>query len=381
MIFVLGEGKAVKEDMTACWFETRLPTVLSNYELPDIYNADEFGLFFQALPSKSLHLKDEKCIGGKFSKVRLTGLAAANANGEKLPMFIIGKSKSPRCFKNLEQLPCRHRGQKKSWMDSDLFEEWVRELDRKFEQQNRKVVLIIDNCPAHPAIGGLKAIQLCFLSPNTTAVTQPMDQGVIHSLKVKYRSRLIKLVIKAIDSNKDIPKINILDAMKLLTLSWEDVTENTVQNCFAKARISNDDQLRAQNDLDDPFIELRSSIEELKERNSEEFLDDISPEEFTNLDDSVVATEPVLTDELIIEMVRKGEDVEGDGDDESANADVSIEKPDTVEVRNAVETLINFSLFSISDKIRTSTIEISRLTEIELVRNLKQASIKDFLQK
>ena len=151
--------------MTACWFETRLPTILSNYELPDIYNADEFASLFQALPSKSLHLKDEKCIGGKFNKVRLTGLAAANANGEKLPMFIIGKSKSPRCFKNLKQLPCRYRGQQKSWLDSDLFEEWVRELDRKFEQQNRKVVLIIDNCPAHPAIGGLKAIQLCFLPP------------------------------------------------------------------------------------------------------------------------------------------------------------------------------------------------------------------------
>ena len=369
--------------MTASWFETRLPTILSNYELTDIYNADEFGLFFQALPSKSLHLKDEKCIGGKFSKVRLTGLAAANANGEKLPMFIIGKSKSPRCFKNLKQLPCRYRGQKKSWMDSDLFKEWVRELDRKFEQQNRKVVLIIDNCPAHPAIGGLKAIELCFLPLNTTAVTQPIDQGVIRSLKAKYRSRLIKLIIKAIDSNKDIPKINVLDAMKLLALSWEDVTENAVQNCFAKARISNDDQLRAQNDLDDLFIELRSSIEQLKERNSEEFFDDISPEEFTNLDDSVVATEPVLTDELIIEMVRKGEDedVESDDDNESANADVSIEKPGTMEVRNAVETLMNFSLFSISDKIRTSTIEISRLTEIELVRNFKQASTKEFLQK
>ena len=83
--------------MTTSWFETRLPTILLNYELPDIYNADEFGLFLQALPSKSLHLKDEKCIGGKFNReVRLTGLAAANANGEKLPMFIIGKSKSPK---------------------------------------------------------------------------------------------------------------------------------------------------------------------------------------------------------------------------------------------------------------------------------------------
>ena len=109
-IFVLGEGKAVTEDMTASWFATRL----SNYELADIYNADEFGLLFQALPSKSLHLKDEKCIGGKFSKVRLTGLAAANANGEKLPIFIIGKLKSPRYFKNFKQMPCRYRRQRKS---------------------------------------------------------------------------------------------------------------------------------------------------------------------------------------------------------------------------------------------------------------------------
>ena len=95
----------------------------------------------------------------------------------------------------------------------------------------------------------------------------------------------------------------------------------------------------------------------------------------------MVATEPVLTDELIIEMVRKGEDEDVESNDDDESADVSIEKPGTVEVRNAVETQMNFSRFSISDKIRTSTIEISRLIEIELVRNLMQASIKDFLQK
>ena len=75
-------------------------------------------------------------------------------------------------------------------MDSDLFEEWVREQDRKFECENRKILLIVDNCPAHPQIGGLKAIEMCFLPPNTTSITQPMDQGVIRSLKAKYRSRM-----------------------------------------------------------------------------------------------------------------------------------------------------------------------------------------------
>ena len=85
-------------EMTASWKESTLPTLLSSYALRDIFNADEFGLFYKALPDKSMHLKSEDCVGGKCSKVRLTGLSAASATGEKLPTFVIGKSKKPRCF-------------------------------------------------------------------------------------------------------------------------------------------------------------------------------------------------------------------------------------------------------------------------------------------
>ena len=46
--------------MTAPWAETTLPTILSEYELNQIYNADEFGLFYRAQPEKSLHMKDER---------------------------------------------------------------------------------------------------------------------------------------------------------------------------------------------------------------------------------------------------------------------------------------------------------------------------------
>ena len=66
-------------------------------------NADEFGLFYQALPSNTMHFMDETCVGGKFSKQRLTGLAASNAFGQKLPVFIIGKANKPRCFKNIKR--------------------------------------------------------------------------------------------------------------------------------------------------------------------------------------------------------------------------------------------------------------------------------------
>ena len=110
---VSGELNSVTPEMTGSWEETSLPTILSRFEMKDIYNADEFGLFFQGLPKKTLHMKGEKCSGGKHSKVRLTGMAAASAVGEVLPMFVIGKSKKPRCFKGVRSPPCWYKAQKK----------------------------------------------------------------------------------------------------------------------------------------------------------------------------------------------------------------------------------------------------------------------------
>ena len=126
--------------------------------------------------SQSLHFRGKRFSGGKHSKVRLTGI---NTLDEKIPMFVTGKSASPRLFKHVCNLPCRYRSQKKSWMDGTLFEEWLDELDRQFEMQGRKVIMIVDNCPAHPEVSGLKAINLQFLLPNTTFRTQPMDQRLI----------------------------------------------------------------------------------------------------------------------------------------------------------------------------------------------------------
>ena len=139
---VSGEPKLVTPEITAAWKEISLPTILSRHELKDIYNADEFGLFYQGLPKKTLHLKGERCSGGKYSKVRLTGMAAASATGEKLPMFVIGKSVKPRCFKHVKSLPCRYRAQPKSWMTSFLFDEWVKELDRNLRKKIAKLFLL-----------------------------------------------------------------------------------------------------------------------------------------------------------------------------------------------------------------------------------------------
>ena len=158
------------------------------------------------MPNKTYHFKSQKCSGGKNSKVRLAGMTAGNAIGEKLPMFAIGKSKTPRCFKHKKNLPCKYKLQKKSWMDSQLFKEWVRKLERTFWMKVRKIALLIDNCPAKPPVSHLTNVQLVVLRLNTTSGLQPMDQGVIRSLKAHYRGRVAPRLCRALEKMKTLPK-------------------------------------------------------------------------------------------------------------------------------------------------------------------------------
>ena len=123
-------------------------------------------------------------------------------------------------------------------MDSILFEEWVRELDRCFTKEGRKIVLLVDNCAAHPSIDNLVSTELIFLRPNTTSKLQSMDQGVIRSLKAHYKTMSIKKLIEAIEKKKPLPEFSILNAMQMLDIAWGKVTTKTVGNCFEKAGIS-----------------------------------------------------------------------------------------------------------------------------------------------
>ena len=380
---VSGEAKSCTADMTASWEETILPTILTNYQLRDIFNADEFGLFYKALPEKSLHLKSEKCIGGKHNKIRLTGLAAANAEGEKLPMFVIGKSVKPRCFTGVINLPCRHRAQKKSWMDSSLFEEWIREQDRKFERQGRKIALIVDNCLAHPQISNLKAIHLVFLPPNSTSKTQPMDQGVIRATKAYYRQGCVKKFIAAVDNNKPLPNLSILDAMAILTEAWGRVSEQTICNCFRKAGIGNQAQQSALNDDDDPFKILLEDIGALRERSPELVPDEVSAEDVVDTDRGVLTSDTgSLSDEDILAEFREENEMEvDDGNDgnEDEQQEETPKRPTKSEVHQAIETLSRYSLFAVEGaEIRRQTSQLSFTIDKSLRKNQKQQNIQRF---
>lgn len=126
--------------------------------------------------------QDQVCEGGKASKERITILITGNMAGDKEPLYVIGKSKNPRCFKGTAP-PMPYHANTKAWMTSELFVDYVRKFDRKMARSGRHVALLLDNCPAHPhTIDDLRNVELIFLPANSTAKTQPMDAGKIYVL-------------------------------------------------------------------------------------------------------------------------------------------------------------------------------------------------------
>ena len=232
-----GEAASVDEECVNNWYKNRLPILLKEFKKEQIFNADETGLFYKCLPDRTHVFKNETCAGGKMSKERLSVLVAASMAGEKLPLLVIGKAAKPRCFKNVKKLPFLYQSNSKAWMTSTIFETWVRKLDINMKNSNRKIALVVDNCTAHPVIHGLTNVRLVFLPPNTTSKTQPMDAGVIRCLKAYYRKNLAGMRLLAFEGKKEL-KVDVLEAVKLLDLAWNSVSDVSIQNCFRKVRFA-----------------------------------------------------------------------------------------------------------------------------------------------
>ena len=66
--------------------------------------------------------------------------------------------------------------------------------------QKRKIVVILDNCLAHPHVPDLAHVSLIFLPPNTTPLTQPMDGGIINSTDHTHTCSILSMTVNFNDN-------------------------------------------------------------------------------------------------------------------------------------------------------------------------------------
>ena len=147
--------------------------------------------FFSLEPDRTLATR--RLSGHKKNKERLSIALCANSDGShKLNPLIIGKYAKPRCFKHVDisNLPMIYRSNKKAWMLTTTFQEWLQEFDYQVGQKHRgeRVLLLLDNCSSHKTENlTLSYVDVYFLPPNTTSKLQPMDAGIIMAFKKHYR--------------------------------------------------------------------------------------------------------------------------------------------------------------------------------------------------
>lgn len=127
-------------------WSTSLESLLAGYDLKNVFNMDETSFFFRDLPDSTLNHVADSCKGGKQGKDRVTVALTCSTMGEKLPPWIIGKSKNPCSFWNVDmsKFKAKYLSSAKTWMINPLFNIYLKDLDEFFKRQGRKILLFLD---------------------------------------------------------------------------------------------------------------------------------------------------------------------------------------------------------------------------------------------
>ena len=145
-------------------------------------------------------------------------------------------------------------------MDSNIFEHWFHQwfVPSKKQHLHRqslpcKAVLLIDNCAAHLDKDLLCShdgqIKTVFLPLNTAAVLQPLDGGILETVKRNYQKHLLQHVITDAEGEnspsllQSIKSMTIKDAVYMTAEAWEDLKAESVSKVRCKTLFNRVNQL------------------------------------------------------------------------------------------------------------------------------------------
>ena len=175
-----------------------------------VYNADQTGLFYTKLPnSLYVPIENRKVYKGAKqmkSKNSITLMIFTSADGKKLPLAVVGKSKKPHFFNLCDGNPTfSYIIQANSWFDKPITRWWINCV---FWPQHMSVngdvnaVLFIYNCRVQTGMNPAQIadrLTVVYLSPNMTSKHHPADMGMITSLKVGYKKNLLRNLFSVFD--------------------------------------------------------------------------------------------------------------------------------------------------------------------------------------
>ncbi|XP_062716774.1 tigger transposable element-derived protein 1-like [Aedes albopictus] len=194
------------------------------YHADQVFNADETGLYWKKMPSRTYLAAAERTASGfKAAKDRITLLFCSNASGElMLKPLLLHRAKRPRSMQkeDFDKLPVYWMNNPKAWVTQQIFKDWfemhfIPDVKKYLEEKGLefKVLLLLDNAPGHLKLDHPN-VRVEFLPPNTTSLIQPQDQGIISNFKKLYIKQTFKHILD--ETEKD-------DSMTVTT-AWKNFT-------------------------------------------------------------------------------------------------------------------------------------------------------------
>ncbi|XP_037580219.1 tigger transposable element-derived protein 6 [Dermacentor silvarum] len=214
---------------------------------------------------------------------------------------------------------------------------------------------------------------------------EPLNQGIIKSVKAHYRTRLVQRLL--INLRMKLPtSINVLHATEMVIWAWWSVTSTTIQNCWRKAGlVSESEQGSEESGSESEQGSEESDVSGMWQEVVERLAMDASVtfEDYVQCDDEACTSAELTTDDIVSA-------VRGDNSDEDANGEDDAE---TAPVSQPEESLSNADIMECVRKMRTYLGRCSNATEAEhknvdnfeafVLRQLsgtRQAKITDFLK-
>ena len=129
-------------------------------------------------------------------------------------------------------------------MDSEHIENILRNLNRKWLADKRKILLFFDNAPSHPEYFNdcFSRDKIVCFPKNTRSKLQPLDDGIIKKLRVFYRKQLPQHVLARVKPGSkasDVTSsVDLLKSIRRVLDAWRKVIKEAILNCFSKCGFS-----------------------------------------------------------------------------------------------------------------------------------------------
>jgi len=114
-------------------------------------------------------------------------------------------------------------------------------------RSSERVVLVVDKLSSHETVEH-DHVEFITLPPNTTAIFQPLDAGVIETLKRRYKRRFLRRLAehlersdgahqatRASSSLLTIGRTNLMDVATIIREEWAAKTQEHIVRCWIKA--------------------------------------------------------------------------------------------------------------------------------------------------